>query len=283
MGNVNVTIRNCTASEMPLIQQLSLIDSRNPGQNDSDLFFRVDSNGFFIAVNDTNVVGSISAVSYDAGFGFIGLHFVMPEFQNTEVEEKLLEVALQKLGERNIGLNCYESQLNYYTGHGFKPSHKIFTYEGIADGQMPSLDTIVAPFNHPFNLLQELDEECFPYNRKELLQLWLQQSGSMLLAKLVNGKYEGYGLFSPATNNYKISPLVCKNLEAAEHLLSALAGHLEKGTHYRIDLPENNKNAIRLVEKMKMTKVQETIRLYLKNEPNISLQDVYSFINHELG
>jgi len=280
---MNIVIKNSTLSEMPQLCKLAEIDGRNPGLNDSDLFFQFDPEGFFIAVNQNEIVGSVSAVSFGNDFGFIGLHFVLPQVQNTIVGDKLLEVALDKLGDRNIGINCSASQVEYYSNHGFTPCHEIYTYEGIADGLMPALDDIVSPFKYSFDSLDGFDKQFFPYDRKKLLMLWCNQPQSLLLGKYKDNKYCAYGVYAPSANGFKISSLVANTPQNAEHLLSSLLGHLEKDSHYFIDLPKGNEDAIQLAEKMKMKKVNETIRMYSKSDPNLSLQNIYSFTNNELG
>jgi predicted GNAT family N-acyltransferase len=279
----DVLIRNCTVTEMPLLFHLCSNDGRNPGLNDSDLFYRFDMNGFFIAINNNTLIGSISSIAYDETFGFIGMHLLLPEFQNTAVEEKLLEAAIQKLGKRNIGLNCYETQVDYYTQHGFKPAHNIFTYEGISERKTISMENIVSPFMHPLDLLLEIDKQSFPYNRKEFLPLWLQQSKSLLLAKLIDNKYTGYGLYLPCANGNKISPLVSIDPDTAEHLLTVLVHHMNEGVHFSLDIPDTNEQAILLAEKMNMKKIKTTVRMYLNGNPGLSLNNVYGFTNYEIG
>lgn len=279
----DVLIRNCISAEMPLLIRMAVLDERNPGFNDADIFYRIDPNGFIIAVSDQKVIGSICAISYGPDFGFIGLHLVIPEFQNSEVEEKLLEVALQKLGDINTGLNCYPSQLSYYSEHGFSSPHKIISYEGKTDGLLPSTDNIVSPFLHPFDLLNDYDKSCFPYDRKNFLMIYLNQPQSLLLGKLKDNKYAGYGISIPTENGFKISPLLADDHETAEHILTALVRHLKKGSHFFIDLPEENVAAVRLAQKLNMKKIRETIRMYSKADLNLSFKNIYSFTNNELG
>jgi hypothetical protein len=279
----NIEIKNATLAEMPHLCTLSAMEGRNPGLNDSELLFQFDPDGFFMAIHERKIVGSISALSYGDDFGFIGLHFVLPQFQQTILADKLIEVAFDKLAPRNIGMNCNEKQVEYYSHHGFKPYYTIAVYQGVADGTIPPMDTIVSPFMHSFQLLHDLDKKYFTYDRKKMMMPWLNQSQSLLMAKLNDTAYSGYGLYLPATNGYRISSLVAENYETAEHLLTALVGHLEQGTNYFIDLPEDNSNAVRLAEKMNMKKTATYVRMYSQSDSNVSLNNIYSFTNYELG
>jgi hypothetical protein len=280
---MNIVIKNSTLAELPYIFKLAAMEGRNHGLNDPELFFQFDPDGFFIAVNENEIAGSISAVSYGNDFGFIGLHFILPQFQSTALADRLLEVALDKLTNRNIGINCYENQIDYYSSHGFKPYYKIAVYQGIADGKMPTMDNIVSPFMYSFNLMHNLEKKYFIYDRKKMMMPWLNQAKSLSLAKLENDAFSGYGLYLPSVQGFRISPLVAENPETAEHLLAALIGHLDQGSIFCIDLPEENKDAVRLAEKMNMKKITEYMRMYSQSDSNVSLKNIYSFTNYELG
>jgi hypothetical protein len=156
-------------------------------------------------------------------------------------------------------------------------------YQGVADGSMPPMEMLVSPFLHPSRLLHELDKKYFTYNREKLMNSWLSQSKSLLLARLQDGAYSGYGLYLPAMNGFKISPLLAEEYETAEQILKALVGHLEQGTKYCIDVPEDNVNAVRLAEKMNMKKIAAYKRMYTQSDSNVSRNNIYSFTHYELG
>jgi hypothetical protein len=280
---MNVDITHATIAEMPHLCKLAEIEGRNPGLNDAGLLFQYDPGGFFIAVNEREIVGSISAVCHGNDFGFIGMHFILPQYQQTQLADALLEVAMNRLAGRNIGINCYESQIDYYSPHGFKPYYKIAVYQGAADGTMPSMDGIASPFTYPFSLIEILENKYYPYDRKKLIMALLNQPMSLLLAKTEHGQFSGYGLSYPAVHGFRISPLAAENAETAGQLLAALAGHLDPGSIFCIDLPEENPEAIRLAEKMNLKKTSEYMRMYTQSIPSISLGNIYSFANYELG
>ena len=106
----NSIIRNLMLNEMGIVDELASIDGRNPGLNDGEFLFKADSNVFFAAINGTEVEGTIASVNYDDNFGFIGLHIVVPHLRNNGIGEKLLSAAIEKAGNRSIGINCKEEQ-----------------------------------------------------------------------------------------------------------------------------------------------------------------------------
>ena len=67
--------------------------------------------------------------------GFIGIHIVVPHLRNNGIGEKLLSVAIEKAGKRNIRINCKEEETVFYGEFGFKAAYKVISYEGVSDGE----------------------------------------------------------------------------------------------------------------------------------------------------
>ncbi len=190
---------------------------------------------------------------------------------------------MEKAGDNNIGTNCFENQTGYYEKAGFKPAFKILQYQGTCNGKYNMASGIVSPLMMDFELLYDYDKKIFPYERKVFTSMWINQPKSMVLGKYVDDEYKGYGLFVPCQNGYRISPLVCDDPGAAEEILIALTSHFPEGTPYFLDVPERNKEAIMLAEKLNLTKINETVRMYTKEEQNIELNKVYSFTTNAVG
>ena len=270
-------------NEMFIPIELASRENWNPGLNDHEFLLRADMNGFFVAHSGQDVIGTIASVNYQNNLSFIGLHIVLPEFRKKGIGKKLLSVAIDKAGENNIGTNCFENQLTYYERAGFKPAFKILKYQGICNGKFNVAPGIVSPLMMDFELLYEYDKRIFSYERKVFTSMWINQPKSMVLGKYVDDKYKGYGLFMPCQNGYSISPLVSDDSGTAEEILTALASHFPKDTPFFIDVPERNKDAVAIAEKLNLTKVNEVVRMYSKEEQNIDLNKVYSFTNNTVG
>lgn len=278
----NLQIRNAQLHEMPFLIDMASKEGWNPGLSDNDFFFKIDPNAYLVIFENGQPAGCIAAVNYNK-FGFLGLHIIRPEFRDRGIGSHLFNIALQKLGDINIGLNCFPHQEKFYEKFGFKTAHKIITYEGITEGNLKMADNIVCPFMHPFDYIEQYDKKCFPTNRRNYLVNWLNQPKSLFLAKLDDNKFTGFGLFRPCINGYKIAPLFADDFKTADELFLALTGHFEKGITYSIDICETNEQALLLVEKHNLKKVNETLRMYNKITPEISLQHIYSFASFELG
>ncbi len=280
---VDYNIRNLMPNEMFIPVELASREKWNPGLNDHEFLLKADNNGFFVAHSEQNVIGTIASVNYQNHLSFIGLHIVLPEFRNKGVGEKLLSVAIEKAGENNIGLNCFENMTGYYEKAGFKPAFKILQYEGTCDGKFNVAPGIVSPLMMDFELLYSYEKKIFPYERKVFTSMWVNQPKSMILGKYADDEYKGYGLFVPCVNGYRISPLVSDDPESAEEILTALTSHFPEGMSYFINIPERNKEAVMLAEKLNLKKINETVRMYTKEEQDIELNKVYSFATNAIG
>ncbi len=281
---IRTNIRNLTPNEVYILDQMAEIDGRNPGLNDGEFLYNDDGNGFIAAIEGTEVIGTISFVSYENNLGFIGLHIVVPHHKDSGLTEKLLSVVMDAAGERNIGTNCCEENILLYESAGFKPAFKIITYEGIADGVSQNLPHFIScPFMVSPDKLYNYYRKSFPYERKFFTSLWINQPGSLLLGKYEDNKYKGYGLFKPCRKGYRLSPLVSDDPQSAKEILTALVSHFQAGTPYYLDIPETNEEGILLADELKLKKISETIRMYRGKEHEISLSNAYSFTSREIG
>jgi hypothetical protein len=279
----NLLIRNAQFQEMPNLISLAAKEGWNPGLNDAEFYFKADSSGFIIALLNEQLAGCISAISYSESFAFIGFHLIAEEFRNRGFENYLLQVVLQKFGGINIGLNSVEHNVEYYESFGFKPAHKILRYEGIVNGNYEPCENIISPFIKKYDLLYDYEKKFFPADRKLFMYQWMNQPGSMLLAKFADNEYKGFGLFLPCLTGYKIAPLICDDLSTAEKVISNLLYNLQKDTRFYLDVPENNENALILAEKLNMKLITKTVRMYSQTVPAIGIKNIYGFTSFELG
>ena len=80
-----------------------------------------------------------------------------------------------------------------------------------------------------------------------------------------------------------MSPLIADDSSSAEEILISLVSHYEAGTPYYLDMPETNIEGMRMAERLSLKETGRLIRMYKGSEHEISLNNIYSFTNLEVG
>jgi len=279
-GTQNFKLRPMSRDEVAVALDWAALEGWNPGLCDADAFYKTDPSGFMIAEADGEKVCTISAVAYDENFGFIGLFIVPEKYRHKGYGVKVGYEAIQRLGQRNIGLDGVVERQLEYTRAGFKFAHKNIRYEYAGSGVMSKCAVPVSQI--PFELLCTFDRRFFPASRAIFLRAWLDMPNAIALAVMEDDQIRGYGVIRSCRRGFKIGPLFATNYQVAEELFSSLASHA-KGSPVFIDIPEINPGAKELVARHHMKKVFETARMYSKGSPNMEIDGIYGITTFELG
>ncbi|AKB81328.1 GCN5-related N-acetyltransferase [Methanosarcina barkeri 3] len=274
-------IRKMRRDETEFVVQMEAAQGWIPGIHDGKLYYETDPDGFFIAEIEGEPIGCVSAVTYDDSFGFIGVYVVKPEFRNKGVGIKLTEKFLERMGNRNIGLDAVvENEKKYQKLMKFKSFYSNLRFEGRGGGEVP--DGLAKISDVPFESLLEYDREMFPAPRPAFLKNWIKQPDSYAFAAVEAGKLKGYGVIRKCHNGYRIGPLFADDAITAENIFLALKASVPDEAIY-MDVPEPNKNAMEIANKYEMTVMFKTIRMYSREKPDINLEKVYVVTTIELG
>lgn len=256
----------------------------NPGVHDAESFFLADPQGFFLGCLDGRPIGCVSAVSYAGNFGFIGLYIVVPEFRGGGYGRQLWNTALDYLVGHNIGLDGVVEQQASYRKRGFQPAYRNIRYAGVMQHLVPTMEHAVRPLHEvPFSRIAAYDRNCFPAPREAFLRAWLSMPDAEALALLDGDAVAGYGMIRKAQCGYRVGPLFADNATVARGLLHGLLHDLVPGTQWFIDVPEVNRAAVALIERLDMRVVFETARMYTGASPPIALDSVFGVTTFELG
>jgi ribosomal protein S18 acetylase RimI-like enzyme len=275
-------IRKMRRDEAEFVIQMEAGEGWIPGIHDGEIFYETDPDGFFIAEVEGEPIGCVSAVAYDDSYGFLGLYMVKPEFRNKSVGVKLTEKCLERMGNRNIGLDAVvENEKKYQDFMNFKSFYRNLRFEGRGGGEFP--DGLVKISDVPFESLLEYDREMFPAPRPVFLKNWIKQPDSYAFAAVEAGKLKGYGVIRKCLIGYKIGPLFADDEIKAEKIFQALKASIPDEAVFVIDIPEPNEKALEITRKYGMDVVFTTIRMYSREEPNINLGKVYGSTTLELG
>lgn len=278
------TIRPMSRAELGTAMQWAAAEGWNPGLFDGDCFHAADPEGFLMGFLGDEPIGSISAVRYDPGFGFIGLYIVRPAWRGQGYGLPLWQAALNHLQGRTIGLDGVLAQQANYARSGFHLAHRNIRYGGQGGGRsLVDSPNLVPLVTQPFDWLLHYDRRFYPAERAEFLQSWISQPDSHAVAQVSEEQLTGYGLLRPCQTGYKIGPLFADTPAVAAEILAALVAKVPSGGRFYLDVPDCNGAAVALAEKYGMEPVFETARMYAGETPNLPLQQIFGITTFELG
>ena len=93
----------------------------------------------------------------------------------------------------------------------------------------------------------------------------------------------GCGSIRECHPGFKIGPLNAQSPELARRIFSALCGGVPGGAPVYLDVPEPNKDAVKMAEAFGMHPIFETARMYNKEAPPLPLEKIYGITTFELG
>ena len=273
-------VRKMSLQEMSFAINAARLEGWNPGLFDADCFYHADPNGFLMAEIEGNTIGCISAVAYNDNYGFIGFFLVDPKYRGQWHGIRLGKVALEYLGDRNVGLDGVLEKQVAYQNFGFNYAYKNIRFEGKAKSKKSLAALPIA--NVDFNKLLEYDRKIFLFPRTEFLRRWIAQVDSVGYYLENKDHLVGYGILRKCVTGYRVGPLFADNEAIAIEILEALTSNIS-GEVYYLDIPEPNTEALKVAEQYNMQKVFETARMYTKEIPNVPLHKVFGITSFELG
>ena len=283
-GSEGFIIRKMSRFEIQFAIESAAKEGWNPGLYDAESFYKADPNGFFIGTLNRSPIGCISAVSYGSKFGFIGFYIVKPEFREKGYGIQLWNVAINYLKKVECtGLDGVVEQQKNYLKSRFELAYKNIRFEGLSNGEKSKSKKLIVPSKIHIKTILRYDNKFFPAERNEFLKCWIRQPDSFSYGWIENDKMKGYGVIRKCKEGYKIGPLFSDNYKIAEEIFVKLISSINKDTHFYLDIPEVNEDALKLVRKYKMKRVFETARMYSGKAPDLPVNKIFGVTTFELG
>ena len=280
MGDKLFVVRKMNEADLELALGWAAAEGWNPGVNDAHCFYAADPQGFLIGELDGVPIGCVSAVCYGRSFGFLGLYIVKAEHRRQGFGLKLWRAAMDRLGDRVVGLDGGVAQQENYRKSGFQLAFRNIRQRGVGGGAAPSGLTDLAAV--PIEEILRYDATAFPAQRAEFLKSWIAQPQAVALGAVDGGRLRGYGVLRACQEGFKIGPLFADDEEMANRLLAGLIARAP-GAPVFLDTPEANAAAVTLAQRFQMTPVFETARMYKNGAPEMRLDRCFGVTTFELG
>jgi ribosomal protein S18 acetylase RimI-like enzyme len=280
MRDKSLIVRRMSEADLALALEWAAAEGWNPGLDDARSFYAADPDGFLLGELDGRPVGSVSAVRYGSGFGFLGLYIVKAEHRGRGLGLELWRAALDRLGDRVIGLDGVVAQQENYCKSGFKLAFRNIRQRGQGGGAAPKALVDLAAV--PFEEFARYDGTAFPAPRTDFLKAWIAQPQSAALGVMEGRSLKGYGVLRACREGFKIGPLFADDGAIAERLSAGLIARAPLVPVF-LDTPEANPAAVELARRHRMTPSFETARMYKNGTPEMRLDRCFGMTSFELG
>ncbi len=282
----DIEIGPMTADEVATTIDWAAAEGWNPGLADAGCFRSADPDGFLAARLAGRLVGSISLVGYGSGFGFLGLYIVVPELRGRGIGTQLWSAAMDRQGDRIVGLDGVVAMQDSYARSGFRLAHRNVRYGGPPVELVTAMpDSVSVLGADDLEIVSAYDEPCFGGPRGSFLAAWLAQPHALTVGVRAGAGLAGYGTARPCRDGWKVGPLFADEPELARALLARLLRHVRAagGSAVFWDVPQTQTEAVELAGELALEPRFETARMYAGGDPDLPLDRVFGITSFELG
>lgn len=234
-----VRVRRMQPEDVPAGRELSRQQNWPHRAVDWEFLFRHGSG--FIADADGEVVGTTLVWPYGDHGGSLGMVIVSPRMQGHGIGGRLMEAALEALGDRTVCLNSTEEGRALYTKCGFEPIGRIFQHQGLVDAvpliQLRPNERVRPIGRNDRSVVLDLDRRATGLDRSRVISSILESSRGVMFDS--NNSPVGFGFLRRFGRGFAVGPTVAPDALAAKALISHWLGS-KAGKFCRIDVPESS-------------------------------------------
>ncbi len=269
-GNDPLLIRPMRTEDLSLCRRL--VSEAGWNQTDADWMraMKLDPDGCFVA--EKGAVGVATTTCCRLGeTGWIAMVLVGQAYRGFGIAGRLMQHAiawLQHKGVKSIRLDATAMGQKVYRKLGFREEYEVIRYEGTAGKKIPgmALQTVLST-DALMDEIAGLDRRATGTDRRVFLEnLDMTKTTAYRLKTDREGTAEGYAGFREGRNAVQIGPAVAFTDNAGQMLLDTILARFP-GSPCFIDLPAENKPAIRWAESHGFKIQRSFMRMYLGEKP----------------
>lgn len=281
MPSSAIQLRNLTEADISFAMRLKSAAGWNQTESDWRRFLELEPTGCFVAEYEGQPAGTVTALSYENRFGWIGMMLVAPERRRLGLASALLQHAVDYLSHRRvetIKLDATPMGKTVYDQNGFEDEYLLERRLRKSDKSTLKSSSCATILPRDLDRIAEFDAEFFGADRRRLLASVLRDSPELCFQ--TDG---GFVMGRRGTLATQIGPLVATDAAVAERLLRAALNSLGNAPAL-IDVPLCNAAADSLSTRLGFEKQRELIRQY--RGPNRfpgNYQGIFAIAGPELG
>jgi len=257
-----IDFRNMDAGDIEAGLKLCRAAKWNQLARDWELFLQMSPKGCRVALIDNNVVGTVTTLSYQKSFSWIGMVLVDPEHRKKGIGMKLLHEALSILQqEETVRLDATPDGRKVYLKLNFVDEYPLSRMTAVINKEKLSDVKVTSIGKKDIPKIAEYDAEIFGADRKTLLR-WLHKAAPPYAFVVKDhDKVQGYCLGRSGFDYIHIGPVVANNMHVAKDLVLAALQNCV-GQPVVIDILHFNKNWIAWLAELGFTTQRTFTRMH---------------------
>lgn len=257
-------LRPMTQKDITLGMKLKSLAKWNQLQPDWELLIKATDKGNFVASYEEEDIATVTTITYQDRFSWIGMVLVDPLYRGLGVGKSLLVKAIDTAKDKGtVRLDATLQGKKLYQALGFKTERELIRLERktytalLKPGQLPKpvvkevLEEIIA-----------LDCKVFGADRGLVLRHFFQQVPQYSFYIETNDTITGYCFGRPGSDFEQIGPIVAASFsDARDLLLSAMASCRQKPVI--VDVFTDNKQWLEVITSLGFNMQRPFTRMYL--------------------
>jgi GNAT superfamily N-acetyltransferase len=234
--------------DLPAADHLRSLIGWNQTLSDWRRFLNLEAQGCFVAVLNSEVVGTVTTTTYGRDLAWIGMMLVHPDHRRKGIASRLMVRALEYLKSKQVQcvrLDATPAGKPLYEHLGFIEEWTLTRWENSAPSPVSLDQTVVGEVRtleaNDWTVVEALDVAASGAHRSHLLQNLAHESRAGLVW-LADGSLGGWGLLRAGANADYLGPLQCSIPKGAVSLVLALMSH-SNGRRIYWDVPDGNETA----------------------------------------
>jgi len=267
-------LRTMTMADISAGLRLNQVAGWNQTAADWERFLIASPEGCFVAELEGQVCGTVTTITYENRFAWVGMVLVDPQHRGKGIGTRLLHAAIEHLDGRKLStikLDATPQGKPLYEKLGFESEYEIErwtlrrTITGVAAaGVPPQYETLARAL--PESIL-ETDREAFGADRSFLLKSLHQDALEFTTEIRTSRVRQGYTLGRHGLFADHLGPWMAKDSSSAQHLLEAFLAHSPRETLV-VDCLKANNVALSLLKSSGFIYSRSLTRMY--RGPNTS-------------
>lgn len=257
-----VRYRRMKLTDIDAGMNLKQIVGWNQTHLDWQRFLTADPAGSFVAEHQNQIVGTVTSISYQDKFAWIGMMIVHPDFRSRGIGRALMQQALEYLEKRGhccLRLDATPQGQPLYESLDFEVEYSLQRWVLERPANPDQFEVPVPSVN--LNEISSLDRKIFGADRAELIaSVAAECPGSITLAGQ-GGKQSAYALARRGTISDHIGPWVACDQAAGEKVLDEILQRSGRG-RVIVDSPVANSWAAQILEDKGFVVVRQLARMF---------------------